>query len=46
MSVATKKEERQEREILTSINPDREHFNFEIWAKMVRHQMLAVLQKK
>ena len=44
MIVANQQDERQDCEILTSINPNHEHFNFDIWAKMVRHQMLTVIQ--
>jgi hypothetical protein len=45
MLVANKQDKRQDSEILTSINPNHKHFNFDAWAKIVRHQMLAALQK-
>ncbi len=44
MIVANRQDERQDCEILTSINPNHENFNFDIWAKMVRQQMLTVIQ--
>lgn len=31
---------------LTSFNPNSEHFNFELWSKEVRQQMLIALQKR
>jgi hypothetical protein len=44
MIVAHQQDERQDCEILTSINPNHENFNFDVWAKMVKHQMLTVIQ--
>jgi hypothetical protein len=44
MIFGNQQDERQDCEILTSINPNHENFNFDIWAKMVRHQMLTVIQ--
>jgi hypothetical protein len=44
MIVANQQDKRQDRDILTSINPNHENFNFDVWAKMVRHQMLTVIQ--
>jgi hypothetical protein len=35
-----------EKEVLASINPNSNSFNFEIWAIAVRSQMLAALEKR
>ena len=45
MLVANQQDERQDSEILTSINPNHEHFNFDTWANIVRHQMLTAIPK-
>jgi hypothetical protein len=44
MRIPNKPEEPQKKEVLPSVNPNHENFNFEIWASAVRRQMLAVLQ--
>jgi hypothetical protein len=44
MILANQQDKRQDCEILTSINPNHENFNFDVWAKMVKHQMLTVIQ--
>lgn len=37
---------RQSDKILTSLDPKSDNFNFELWAKKVRQQMLTALQEQ
>ncbi|MDJ0589934.1 MAG: hypothetical protein QNJ72_08045 [Pleurocapsa sp. MO_226.B13] len=46
MTSKTKIQKSQPDKILTSLNPNSEHFNFDIWAREVRQQMRTVLQQR
>ena len=46
MTITTGIKKSQSDKILTSLNPHSEDFNFELWAKEVRQQMLTVLQQR
>jgi hypothetical protein len=42
----TELNKQQDKLVETSVNSNREYFNFELWATEVRRQMLALLEKK
>jgi hypothetical protein len=45
MNIKVKKESQNQSDS-AQINPNSDSFNFELWAKAVKCQMLVVLQKK
>ncbi len=46
MNYTTKIQKDLTEQIVISLNPKSTHFNFEFWAKEVRHQMLTALQQR
>ena len=46
MTMTTEIKNSQPDRILTSLNPQSEDFNFQLWAREVRQQMLTVLQQR
>ena len=46
MTTKTKSKKDYSDKILTSLNPNSDNFNFELWSREVRQQMLDVLQKR
>jgi hypothetical protein len=44
MRIPNKPEDPQKKEVLPSVNPNHENFDFDIWARAVRHQMLTAVQ--
>jgi hypothetical protein len=46
MTTTTEIKKSQPDKILTSLNPNSDRFNFELWAREVRQQMLTALQKR
>ncbi|NJK50517.1 hypothetical protein HC931_22470 [Candidatus Gracilibacteria bacterium] len=45
MTIDRTTQKRNDREVVTSLLPTHENFDFQLWAVAVRFQMLAVLKK-
>ncbi len=41
-----KRHNHQNLKVLASVNPNSDNFNFELWARAVRAQMVAALEKR
>lgn len=46
MTTTTETKKSQLNKILTSLDPQSQDFNFELWAREVRQQMLTVLEQR
>lgn len=46
MTTTTEIKKSQPNKILTSLDPQSKDFNFELWAREVRQQMLTILEQR